>query len=68
MDPVAVAQWIEHHLRTKRLLVQFRSGYMLGLWGLVPNWGHAKGTQWMLFSHMFLSFSFSLPSPLSKNK
>ena len=32
--------------------------------GWVPNWGHARGND----TSMFLSLSFSLLSPLSKNK
>ena len=36
--------------------------------GRVPSWGHARGNLCISHTFMFLSLSFSLPSPLSKNK
>ena len=51
-------------LKTKGLPV--RSPVRAHAWvaGQVPSWGHARGD----YTLMFLSLSFSLPSPLSKNK
>ena len=41
----------------------FQSGHIPGLWGQVPIWRHARGNLLI-----FLYLSFSLLSPLSKNK
>ena len=58
-----VAQWIERGLRTKGSLVQFPVGSHAWIAGQVPSGGHVRGNHTL----MFLSLSFSLPSPLSKN-
>ena len=59
-----VAQWIERRLRTKGLLVQFLVRAHAWVAGQVPSGGHMRGDHALIF----LSLSFSLPSPLSKNK
>ena len=59
-----VAQWIEHGLQTKRLLVQFLVRAYAWVVGQIPSWGHVRGNHTLVF----LSLSFSLPSPLSKDK
>ena len=48
--------------QTKKLLVQFPVRALGCVWG--PLLGHVRGNHTL----MFLSLSFSLPSPLSKNK
>ena len=55
------AQWTEYW--TKWSLVRFPVTAHAWVVGQVPSWGHARGNHTL----MFLS-SFSLPSPLSKNK
>ena len=59
-----VAQWIEHELQTKGLLIWFPVRAYTCVVGQVPSGGHVRGNHTL----MFLSLSFSLPSPLSKNK
>ena len=59
-----VAQWIEHGLQTKALLVQFPVRAHAWATGQIPSRGHARGNHTLIF----LSLSFSFPSPLSKNK
>ena len=49
-------------LQTKGLLVQFPVRVHAWVLGQVPSWGHSKDNHTM----MFLSLSFSLPSPLWK--
>ena len=51
-------------LQTKGSLVQFPVMAHAWVVGQVFSRGHARGNHTL----MFLSFSFSLPSPLSKNK
>ena len=59
-----VVQWIEHQPANKRVMGSIPSqGTSLGC-RLGPQWGHGRDNHTL----MFLSFSFSLPSPLSKNK
>ena len=58
-----VAQWNEQGLRTKGSPVQFPVGAHAWVAGQVPQWGHVRGNHAL----MFLSLSFSLPFPLSKN-
>ena len=59
-----VAQWIEHGLQTKGALVRFPVGAHAWVAGQVPSGGHVRGNHTL----MFPCLSFSLPSPLSKNK
>ena len=60
---VAVAQWIECQLQTKKALVRFP--VRAHAWVA----GRREATdQCISCTLMFLSFSFSLPFPLSKNK
>ena len=57
-----VAQWFEHRPVNQRV-----AGSILSqdtCLGCGPVWGHVKGNHTL----MFLYLSFSLPSPLSKNK
>ena len=58
-----VAQWTERQ-PANQSLVQFPVRTHAWVVGQVPSWGHARGNHTL----MFLSLSFSLPSPLSKNK
>ena len=51
-------------LRTKGTLVQFPVRAHAWVAGQVPSRGYVRGNHTL----MFLSLSFSLPSPLSKNK
>ena len=51
-------------LQTERSLVQLPVRAHAWVAGLVPSWGRERGNHTL----MFLSLSFSLPSPLSKNK
>ena len=51
-------------LRTKGSLVRFPGRAHAGFVGQVPSGGRVRGN----YTLMFLSLSFSLPSPLSKNK
>ena len=60
----AVAQWIEHRLQNKGSSVQFPVTAYVWVVGQVPSGGHMRGNHML----MFLPFSFSLPSPLSKYK
>ena len=64
LAPAAVAQWIERGLRTKESLVQFPVRAHAWVVGQVPSRECARGDHTL----MFLSLSFSFPSPLSKNK
>ena len=59
-----VAQWIECKPVNQRATgsIPFRAHAWVV--GQVPSRGHARGNHTL----MFLSFSFSLPPPLSKNK
>ena len=59
-----VAQWIEHGLRTKVSPVRFPVRTHSWVVGQVPSRGNIRDNHTL----MFLSFSLSLPSPLSKNK
>ena len=59
-----VAQWIERGLQTKGLPVPFSVRAHAWVVGQVPSRGHVRGNHIL----MFLSLSFSFPSPLSKNK
>ena len=59
-----VAPWIERRLRTTGSPVRFPIGAHAWVAGLVPSGGHVKGNHTLIF----LSLSFSFPSPLSKNK
>ena len=59
-----VAQWIEHGLRTKGSLVRFPVRAHAWVAGQVPSGGQVRGNHIL----MFLSLSFSLHSPLYKNK
>ena len=49
-------------LQTNELLVWFPVSAHARVVGQVPSWGHVKGNHTL----MFLSLSFSLPFPLSK--
>ena len=51
-------------LQTEKLLVQFLVRTHAWVAGQVPSWGRVRGNHTL----MFLSLSFSFPSPLSKNK
>ena len=51
-------------LRTKGSLVRFPVRAHAWVAGPVPSRGHVRGNHTL----MFLSFTFSLPSPLSENK
>ena len=51
-----VVQWVAHQPANQKVR-QFNS------WGQAPSWGCAGGNQ-----TMFLSLSFPLPSPLSRNE
>ena len=51
-------------LRTKGSPVQFSVRACAWVGGQVPSWGCTRGNHTL----MFLSLSFSFPSPLSKNK
>ena len=58
-----IAQWIERELQTEGLLVRFPIRAHAWVAGPGPQWGpHEKQP------HVDISLSFSLPSPLSKNK
>ena len=59
-----IAQWIERRLQTKESLVQFPVGTHAWVADQVPSMGRARRNHIL----MFLSLSFSFPSPLSKNK
>ena len=59
-----VAQWIEHRLWTNRLSVQFPVRAHACVAGQVTSGSHMRGNHTL----MYLSFSFSFPSTLSKNK
>ena len=59
-----VAQWTEHQPVNQRVVGSIpNQGTCLG-WDQVPSWGCVRGNHTL----MFLSLSFSLPPPLSKNK
>ena len=59
-----VAQWIVPACEPRGHWFDFQSGHMPGLWAQVPGRGCMRGNHTLIF----LSFSFSLPSSLSKNK
>ena len=59
-----VAQCIEHGLWIKVFSVWFPIGAHAWVVGQVPSGGNVRGNHTL----MFLSLSFSLTSPLSKNK
>ena len=59
-----VAQWIECELNNKGLQVQFPIRVHAWVSGQVPSEESMKGNHTL----MFLPLSFSLLSPLSKNK
>ena len=59
-----VAQWIECGLRTKGSPVWFPVRAHAWVVGQLSSGGHMRGNHTL----MFLSLSFSFPSPLSKNK
>ena len=59
-----VAQWIEHGLLSKGSQVRFPVGAHAWVAGQVLGGEHVRGNHTL----MFLSLSFSLPSPISKNK
>ena len=57
-----VAQWIEHWSAIQRVTGSIPSQAHAWVAGRVPGRGHARGDHTL----MFLSLSFSLPSPLQK--
>ena len=59
-----VAQWMERWLANQRVAGSIPSQGTCLDWGPGPSWGHMRDNHTL----MFLSLSFSLPSPLSKNK
>ena len=63
---IALVVWLSGlsaGLQTKGLLVQFPVGAHAWVAGQVPSWGHMRGN----YTLVFLSLSFSLHSPLSRN-
>ena len=64
MALAGVTQWIERRLQTKGSPVRFPVRAHACVVGQVPSWGHMRGNHTL----MFLSLSFSLLSPLSKNE
>ena len=64
MALAGVAQWVEHGLQTKGSLVRFPIRAHAWVVGQDPSRGHTTGNHTLIF----LSLSFSFPSPLSKNK
>ena len=62
-----VGQWFKHQPVNQKVTSSIPSqGTCPGC--EVPSWGCAKGNQQTPLAPIFLSLSFSLPSPLSKNK
>ena len=59
-----VAQWTERGPVNQRVMVRFPVRPHAWVVGQVPSRGHTRSNHTL----MFLSLSFSLPSPLSKNK
>ena len=59
-----VVQWLSACLQTKGYRFDSQSGHVPGLQAGVPRWGCTRGNHTL----MFLSFSFSFPTPFSKNK
>ena len=59
-----IAQWVELGMQTKGLPVQFPARAHAWVTGPVPSGGHMRGNHTLTF----LSLSFSLPSPPSKNR
>ena len=57
-------RWLGTRLQTRRSLVQFPVRAHAWVAGQVPSGGRMRGNHTV----MFLSLSFSLPSPFSKNK
>ena len=64
MALAGVAQWVACQPATNGSQVQFPVGAHAWVAGWIPGGGCARGNQTLIF----LSLSFSLPSPLSKNK
>ena len=61
--------WLGIVPQNKGLLVQFLFRAHARFVGLVPGWGVCEATNWCFsLTLIFLSHSFSFPSPLSKNK
>ena len=59
-----VAQWIEHRPAKQRVTGSISIREQAWIAGQVPGQGHTRGNCTL----MFLSLSFSLPYPLSKNE
>ena len=67
-DQCGVVGWVLSH-KAKGRWFDSQSGHMPGLWARSPFGAHTRGKRQIKFlSHIDVSFSFSLPSPLSKNK
>ena len=64
MALTGVAQWIEYQPVNQRVAGPIPSQAHAWVTGQVPRWRQRRGNHTL----MFLSLSFSLPSPLSKNK
>ena len=64
MGLAGVAQWIEHEPANQRVMVQIPVRAHAWVAGQVPSKGHVRSNHTL----MFVSLSFSFPSPLSKNK
>ena len=66
----SVAQFVGHPYTKQKVTSSIPSeGTCLG-YGFSPQWGHVREATYRCFSFtsVFLSLSFSLPSPLSKKK
>ena len=59
-----VVRWIERRLQIKRLPVRFPFRTHVWVVGQAPGRGNVRSNHTL----MFLSLSFSFPSPLSRNK
>ena len=55
-------------LQSEGSLVRFPVMAQVWVAGQVPSWRCVRGNQSMFLTLMFLSLSFSLPPPLSKNQ
>ena len=64
MASAGVTQWMSTGLQTKGSPVRVPVRAHAWVAGQVSNRGHTRGNHTL----MFLSLSFSFPSPLSKNK
>ena len=64
-----VAQWIEHWRANLKVASLIPDRVHARVAGQVPSWGRARRNRLVCLSQtsMFLSLSFSLLSPLSKN-